>query len=895
MLSLAWALSVPGVLAPVGGLEAQISLDRGLVGNGLELRTLDGEKRVLLVGAHPDDEDTALLTALARGMGAKTAYLSLTRGDGGQNLIGPELGEGLGVIRTGELLAARELDGGRQFFTRAFDYGFSKSADEAFGKWPREALLRDVVWVVRSFRPHVIVSIFSGTPADGHGQHQAAGILAAEAFEAAADPDRFPEMAALGVEPWQVGKLYRRPRGDDGTHTLETGRFDPLLGRSHFQLAMESRSQHRSQDMGVAQPPGGRTTELLLVQAAPGIDPTDPGFFAGIDTTLIAGVEVLDAASRRAVEEGVARYRIGLERAAEAMDPAQPWGSANSLAEGLASLREAEAVARRAAPGSELARILSRRTEAAEGALLGAAGVTLNVVSADDLVVPGGEVELEVQLWNGGEARIRNAVPRLVLPEGWSAEEVAIEGGDRGMMGFFGRGVEGTQLTADGDLVPGALARWRYRVRIPGDAEVSDLYFREVPRDGEMYRWPDDRPELWGLPKDPPTLAGGVDFTLATTAQALPVSAEAPARYVGVDKATGQFEKPVLVVPAVWVAADPGSMVWPAGSDEVRQVRVRLTGQAEDGVAGQLRLEAPEGWQVTPAAQPFDLRTPGAEITATFQLRARDVTPGRHTFRAVAEADDGRSFDEGVTLIDYPHIERTAMVDPATLQVSVFQVAAAPVEVGYLMGSGDDGMRALEQMGVSVREVTPAEIASGVPGDLDVLVLGIRVYETRPEVAGINDRILDFARSGGTVVVQYNKYEYPAGGFAPYPVSMGPPAPRVTDEGSPVEILDPDSPVIDGPNLITEADFEGWVQERGLYFLDDWDDPFEPVLAFTDPGEEPALGSLLVAPVGEGRYVYTGISFFRQFPAGVPGAHRLFANLISLGAEGSTPISDPER
>lgn len=222
------------------------------------------------------------------------------------------------------------------------------------------------------------------------------------------------------------------------------------------------------------------------------------------------------------------------------------------------------------------------------------------------------------------------------------------------------------------------------------------------------------------------------------------------------------------------------------------------------------------------------------------------------------------------------------MFHPSTLEVSVFPVAAAPVTVGYLMGSGDDGLQALRQMGVEVREITPAELEGGVPGDLDVLVLGIRVYETQPRAAAVNDRILDFARNGGTVVVQYNKYEYPAGNFAPYPVGMGRPAPRVTDENSPVRILDPDSPVIDGPNRITEADFEGWVQERGLYFLAEWAEPFRPVLAFTDPGESPAEGSLVVAPVGEGVYVYTGISFFRQFPAGVPGAHRLFANLVSL-------------
>ncbi|MEJ2538803.1 MAG: PIG-L family deacetylase [Gemmatimonadota bacterium] len=878
-----WGLLAVLLATAPAAVAAQVSMDEGIVGSGLRLRTLDGEKRVLLIGAHPDDEDTALLTALARGLGASTAYLSLTRGDGGQNLIGPELGEGLGVVRTGELLAARELDGGGQFFTRAFDYGFSKSADEAFEKWPREELLRDVVWVIRTFRPQVIVSIFSGTPADGHGQHQAAGIMAREAFEAAADPARFPELTALGAEPWQVGKLYMRPRGDSATATLETGRFDPLLGRSHFQLAMESRSQHRSQDMGVAQPPGGRTTELRLMETAPGVDPVGPGFFSGVDTALTADVEVLDAAARRAVEEGVDRYRTALDEAARALDAAEPWGAATPLAEGLAALREAEAVARQRAPDSELARVLTRRTASAEEALLGAAGVTLEVVSTDDLVVPGGEVELELQLWNGGDVPIRNAIPRLDLPEDWTARELPVEAGDGGR-GFFGRGVAGSQLSPEGDLAPGELARWRYRVAIPADANPTDLYFRHRPRDGEMYRWPEDRPDLWGRPKGPPVMGGGVDFTLATASASLPVSLHEAARYVGVDKATGQFEEPVLVVPAVWVAPDPAAMVWPAGSDEVREVRVRLTGQEEDGISGRLRLEAPEGWSVTPGSQPFRLEGPGAELTATFRLRSEGAAAGMHTFRAVAESDEGRRFDQAVTLIDYPHIERTAMVDPATLRVSVFDVAVAPVSVGYLMGSGDDGLQALEQMGVQVREVTPAQIASGVPDDLDVLVLGIRVYETRPEVAAVNDRILDFARSGGTVVVQYNKYEYPAGGFAPYDVSMGDRAPRVTDENSPVEILDPSSPVIDGPNRITREDFEGWIQERGLYFLEEWDEPFEPVLSFTDPGEPPARGSLVVAPVGDGFYVYTGISFFRQFPAGVPGAHRLFANLVSLGA-----------
>ena len=685
------------------------------------------------------------------------------------------------------------------------------------------------------------------------------------------------------MEPWQVQKLYRLSRGDDASLSVETGRYDPLLGRSHFQLAMESRSQHRSQDMGVPQPMGRRETDLILVAAAPGVDGAEPGIFAGIDTTLTPGIDGLRAPGREAVQQGVARYRAALGEAASALDPAHPGSAAGPLASGLVALRAAEDAARRDAPDSEVTRVLENRVDEVTETLLDAAGINVQVSAADALIVPGETVDVTVELWNGGAAPIRDARPLVSAPPGWTITPIPEAGGDTGG-GFFGRGVTASELTPDGGLAPGRLARWRFRVAVPEDADVSDLYFRERPREGELYVWPEDRKGMWGLPKDPPLLDGSVAFALETDAGTVPVTARKPARYVGVDKATGQYETPVLVVPAVWVAPEPASMVWPAASDETREVRVRLTGQAGDGIAGEVRLEAPDGWEVTPASQPFRFGGPGEETTASFQVRSASASSGRHVFRAVATSEDGRIFDQAVSLIDYPHIERTAMFDPADLEVSMFDVAVAPVTVGYLMGSGDDGIRALEQMGVDVREVTPAQIASGVSSDLDVLVLGIRVYETRPEVAAVNDRILDFARRGGTVIVQYNKYEYPAGGFAPYPVSMGPPAPRVTDEHSPVELLQSSYDVLESPNRITEQDFEGWVQERGLYFLAEWDDRFEPILSFTDPGESPAKGGLLIAPVGEGLYVYTGISFFRQFPAGVPGAHRLFANLVSLGA-----------
>jgi LmbE family N-acetylglucosaminyl deacetylase len=879
--------AVLALLVAAAPVRSQVDLSRGTAGTALKLRALDGVKRVLMIAAHPDDEDTALLTTLARGMGAETAYLALTRGDGGQNLIGPELGEGLGVVRTGELLAARELDGGRQFFTRAFDYGFSKSADEALTAWNREELLRDVVWVIRSFRPHVVVSVFSGTPADGHGQHQAAGIVAQEAFEAAADPARFPELEEHGVAPWQVGRLFQRPFGADATLEVETGRFDPVLGRSHFQLAMESRSQHRSQDMGMAQTPGERVTGLVLLKVAPGLEDAGLGLFAGLDTTLTAGIEVLPAAAREQVAAGVARYREGLHRAMDALNPMDPGGTVPALAQGLEGLREAVSAAVTHAEGSEIARVLRGRVARVHAALMDAAGVTLRVRAGEDLVVPGETMDVVVEFWNGGAYPLSRVRPVLNLPEGWSAQPASLVAQDD-LSRFFGRGAPSTQLGPDGRLDPGAIARWRFQVTIPADAPLSKLYFQESERDGAFYRWPEDRSEVWGLPKDPPVFTGTVRFDLEGTGVSTPVAGTAEARYVGVDKATGEFEKPLLVMPAVSVALDPGAMVWPEGLDEEREVRVRLVGYANSAQAGTVALEVPEGWSVAPASAAFSLAGAGSESSAAFRVRPGGAGAGVHAFRAVATVVEGAPtggsvrHSEGVTLVDYPHIERTAMFQPAELDVSVFPVAAAPVQVGYVMGSGDDGLRALRQMGVRAREVTPAELAGGVPSDLDVLVLGIRVYETQPQVALANDRILEFARGGGTVVVQYNKYEYPAGGFAPYPVDMGPPAPRVTNHQSPVEILDPSSPVIEGPNRITLEDFDGWVQERGLYFLRDWDDRFQPVLTFQDPGEDPVAGSLLVAPVGDGVYVYTGISFFRQFPAGVPGAHRLFANLISL-------------
>ena len=856
---------------------------------GLALRQLDGVKRVLMIGAHPDDEDSSLLATLARGRGVETAYLSLTRGDGGQNIIGPEMGEGLGIIRTGELEGARVLDGGRQFFTRAFDYGFSRSAAEAFAHWPREEVLRDVVSVIRTFRPQVIISVWAGTPRDGHGQHEASGILANEAFDAAADPGRFPNLGGNAAEPWRADKLYhsvrfRGPGSGEAPLTIQTGTFDPLLGRSYHQLAMESRSKHRSQEMGAAQTLGDRTSGLRLVQSRVGGLDDDRGIFAGIDTTLAGLADGLPARAVPVVRSAIATYRTAIQEAGASLDAVQPSRAAGPLGRAYLNLESTFGLLRGIGDSAQpLAEALAVRAGLVRSALLKAASVVIDVRAGDDLVVAGEDVTLDVQLWNGGPFRIDGVVLRSAGGEqdvGLPAEFLGAEG----------------QTEEPQTLEPGELARWSYRVRLRESLAASRLYYLGAPRDGDMYRWTGD-PASEGLPRNARPLlraVGEFDIHIPELDQPVHVVWGDDAEYVGVNRALGEFREPVLATPALSVAIEPAGMAWPEGSLESRPVTVVLQNESASGSSGELSFEVPEGWEVTPSSLPFDLRGEGASRGFTFEVRligtvdGGEVTaPAEHVFRAVATRDDGVRFDERVDIIDYPHVERTLYLRPAEVRASVFPVRIREgIRVGYVMGSGDDGLEALRQLGAAVEEVGPDRVRVGDFSGYDVLVLGIRVYETRPDVVAVNDRILAFAEAGGTVIVQYNKYEYPRGGFAPYPVSMGVgrSAPRVTDENSPFVLLDPESPVFSSPNRIAETDFEGWVQERGLYFLAEWDDRFTPLLELNDPDEEPTRGSLLVAPVGQGLYAYVALAFFRQLPAGVPGAHRLFANLVSLTA-----------
>ena len=819
----AWLVVVaaPGVRAQplrpagTGGLPA---LDRAL-------RGLDQNRRVLVIGAHPDDEDTELLTFLARGTGADAAYLSLSRGEGGQNLIGSELGETLGLLRTEELLAARGVDGAHQYFARAFDFGFSKTLDETLRFWPSDTLLADVLRVIRRFRPQVVVSIFSGTPRDGHGQHQAAGRVAREAFDLLRD------------STWGPRKLYRSTRFDTAGTTvrLESGVLDPDAGQSYHQLAMAARSLHRSQDMGRLQDLGPSVTRLMLVEDLTGRGAG--GVFAGVDTALAPPL---------------ARYATLIDSARTTLTPSAPGRIVPLLAAALGELRRYAPPAFRAAKEPVL-----------EEALATAAGVVADAIADDSRVVAGERLAVVAALWSaeGRSAPLDSA--SLTAPAGW-----AVEGG-----GSTAAPTAGGVFSALGRDVP---AR-RFAVTVPGDAPLSEPYFLTHPLAGALYDWSaapqDERGEPFG---PPPILA-----RLSTTIAGVPVTLAREVTYRYDDEVRGETRRPLFVVPAVGVEVAPREMTWPAASDGAREVTVTLTNGRRERTEGSVGLELPDGWPAVPPV-PFRLEGEDAQRAYTFEVRApRDGRPGAYVIRAVAAVGSER-YDRASELVDYPHIRPVAFVRRATLRIQLADLALPVLaRVGYVRGAADQVPEALQSVGVPVAVLTAADLERGDLSRYDAIVVGSRAYQTDPSLVAANGRLLDYARQGGRLIVQYQQYPFVRGGYAPFPFTIANPHDRVTDETAPVTELDPANPLFHRPNDLGASDWDGWVQERGLYFAHTWDSAYHPLLQTGDGGEK-LDGGLLVARLGKGLYVYTGLSFFRQLPANVPGAYRLFANLLAL-------------
>jgi len=816
-------------LLAAGVLPAQRELaGTAKIKNALERLNVLGT--VLMIAAHPDDENTALLAYLARGRKYRTAYLSLTRGEGGQNLVGPEQGDLMGVIRTQELLAARRIDGAGQFFTRAIDFGYSKTAGETLSIWGREEVLSDIVWVIRRLRPDVIVSRFSGTPRDGHGHHQSSGILAKEAFRAAADPRRFPEQLEH-AGPWQAKRLFwnvfsfRRGRfsqqGDQPDRLdVDTGEFDPVLGFSYAEIAGMSRSQHRSQGFGAPERKGSAVNSLLLVDG----EPAENDFMEGVDTTWgrVAGGEAVGKILRRAAEE---------------FEPERPEKTVPLL---LAARREIAAI--------DDSWAAAKRAEIDEAIAL-VTGLWLDAAAEDFEVVPGSSVEIEATALN------RSPYP---------VELVSFE--------LDGQGRRDLSQALE-DNQPETL---RLTWKVPFDQPYTNPYWLERPKMGALYDI-EDR-ELIGRPDTPPVLQGR--FRIRVDGQA--IDYERPVIYRWVDRVRGELTRPLVVVPPVSIRFTEASQVFP--SRGARKVEVAVTANVE-GASGVLGLEIPDGWKTVPPEQPFDLAVPGQQVMAVFEVEPPEAA-GTATGRAVARIN-GRAVARGSRVIEYEHIPPQTLAPESKAALVRVDAKTLARRAGYVMGAGDDVPAALRQLGCDVTLLEAEDLARADLSGFDAIVIGVRAYNTRPDLRANQRRLHDYVGGGGTLIVQYNVLSRrgapgaadPLANAGPYPITFG--RQRVSVEGAPMRFLNPGHPVLQTPNRITERDFEGWIQERGLYFASEWDDRYEPLWETHDPGEEPLRGSTLYARFGRGVFIFTGLSFFRELPAGVPGAYRIFANFLS--------------
>ncbi len=797
---------------------------------------------VLYVAAHPDDENTRLIAYLSGEMQLRTAYLSLTRGDGGQNLIGSEQGPLLGLIRTQELLAARRIDGAEQFFTRARDFGYSKTPKETLSIWNRQAVLADTVWVIRTLKPDVIITRFPTSGLDTHGHHTASAMLAEEAFVAAADPS-FAKEQLPQTGTWQAKRLFwnRSPWGrlasDDLSKflKLDVGVYNPLLGVSYGEMAADSRSMHKSQGFGSAKN-RGPSPEYFLPLQPPVVDGTLPqSLFEGVDRTW------------GRVPGGGKLAQI-LAQAAKEFDPRRPDAVVKTL---LLARTELSRL-----PDNPWQRPKLRELD---DLLVACAGLFVEVSASDHVVVPGGDLVLTATVHN------RSPLPLRL-------REVSLPGGPT--------------VPVDKPLPFGVPWQLERAIRVPAGAPISNPYWlRESPEPG-LYRVSD--PSLIGQPEDPPQLtaefvlelrgAKGVD---SADLEILRVTR--PVLYKWTDPVVGERYRSIEVTPAVMVNVDsPVLMFADAGG---RPLRVRLKA-GKDQVTGTVRLELPTGFSAEPAAMPFQLDKKGAERELLFQLRppaklAAVATVVRGTLRVIAEVG-GEKYSRGLLRIEPPHIPIQTLFPEATVALCRFDLKKTRTRIGYLTGAGDEVPAALRQVGFEVTLLGEDAILRQPLAHYGAIVIGVRAYNTNPRMPFYYQRLMDYVAAGGNLVVQYstsNRLGKLSQAMGPQPFEIT--TDRVTDENAAVTVALPNHPLLSRPNRITDADFAGWVQERGLYFADKWDDKYEAPLAMHDPGESEKRGSLIFIRHGKGSFVYTGLSFFRQLPAGVAGAYRLFANLIS--------------
>ena len=852
------------------------------------LQRLQTTATVLHTVAHPDDENGALLTWLSRARGVRTGLYSTTRGEGGANLIGPELFDALGIVRTEEHLAAVRYYGIDLFFSSAVDFGYSKRLDETLEKWDYQMLLEDMVRIIRLYRPDVILSRFQGNRQDGHGHHQASGVLTLEAFRAAGDANRFPEHLAAGLQPWQPKKLYitrsRWRRSNTETSDapmlkIDTGEYNALLGLSYSQIARQGLSYQRSQGVGQTRASkGSAVTELRLVDTTLTEQrKSEESLFDGMDTTIMGMAKLANAG----LDAEFAQLQESVDAAVRNYDARRPWTVVPHLASGLKTARDLIENVQRIDlddnTRSHLLFLLRNKEREFMTAANAALGLSLEVLVQSTatrssetfaVAIPGQKFSIGMRMVNPSPVAAELVNASLHTPQDWSVHRVQEDSDWEGI----------TPIQTNKPISV------MFEVEVARDADYTQPYWtRASEYHDAVYTL--KRPEFRFLPFAPPEVNGvvtyridGVDFTLTQ-----------PAQTVSINRPWGERRRLLTVAPAISVSVSPHIGVIPisepdvAGGSTTFTATVEMLNNVKGEAEGTLSLKLPDGWRSSPENAPFAFTHEGASKTFSFQVSTKNVEAGtEYTIQAIATYN-GEAYTTGYQAIDHPDLEPRHLYRPAVMTLhSIPLKVPSNVSVGYIMGVGDRVPEALQQIGIDVEMLDREELRTGDLNRFDTILVGIRAYAVRQDLIAYNGRLLDYVHQGGNLIVQYQTPEFDAAPFGPYPYTMGRRPEEVSEEYARVTILMPDHPIFHHPNRITAADFEDWVEERGSKFLTEWDTNYQALLTCNDREQEPQHGGFLTAKYGQGTYTYAAYAFYRQLPAGVAGAYRLFINMLTL-------------
>ncbi len=873
------------------GGRAQIpAQDSGAAGAWQKLLKLRTTASAMHTTAHPDDEHGGVLAMLSRGQGARVSLLTLTRGESGDNAIGPELFDGLGLMRTEELLIADRYYGvDRQYFGTVVDYGFSKRLDEALEKWGKDTVLRDVVGILRTERPLVLIARFQGNQRDGHGNHSAAGLLTQEAFKLAGDPAAFPEQIAAGLRPWQPLKLYMGGvrENEDWTIRVDAGEYDPMLGDSYQSFARLGLSFQRSQNSGRFSPqPGPSISYYQRLQSLVDAPAKEKSFFDGIDTSLPGLYRALRTKAPAGAEGLLTAIDREIKAAFETFKFDDPSAAVPALARALAATRTALGPL---GADSDVRFTLEEKERQISDAIHSALGISLTAIAqpagtpettgpfssgppAMGAVVSGQSFEVRTVFANRGRIEVMNvrmAVQSTARSGNWTVAGAGASVGPGGT----------------GAAAPNRPLVSKFTVTVPENAPLTRPHFSRTSIQEARYTVADESDRYR------PSAASALEAAVRYEVSGVPVEIRRPVTRLEANVPYGFDSRVLAVVPALALTLTPATVVAPLREGQGRSrnavttkinVKVEVLNNRDGASEGTLGLKVPAGWKVSPLSQPFVFSRAGERALYGFDIAIPSLENKAYRIEAVATSG-GREYREGYAAIRHRDLETRYLYRDAVASVRGVDVKITPgLKVGYVMGVGDDVPAGLAQIGVAVQLLGEQDLATGDLGRFDAVMTGTRAYGVRNDLRTYNRRLLDYVKAGGNLIVLYNTQEFVPDVYAPYPAKHSAGAEEVSEEDSPVEILAPGAQVLHTPNRITKTDFGNWVEQRGSKFWEAWDPRYTPLIATWDKGQPPQKGGWLHATYGKGHYTYFAYAFHRQLPYGVPGAYRLLANLLSL-------------